>query len=164
VAPHGYSGAEGRISRIGVGFDGSPESRLAVAVGAALAERTGGTLTALAVVPPASPDIGGALLGTFSAAQLEKSVEERMREALEEAAGEVSADVGIERRLLHGDPGSELASAAEGLDLLILGSRCYGPLRSALMGGVSAKLMHSSPAPVLVIPRGAGPDPLLLSD
>ena len=41
-------------------------------------------------------------------------------------------------------------------ELLILGSRGYGPLRSVLLGAVSSKLMRTAPCPVLVLPRGAG--------
>ena len=37
---------------------------------------------------------------------------------------------------------------------MVVGSRGYGPMRHALLGSVSAKLMRTCPAPLLVVPRG----------
>src|SRR5579875_2513600 len=51
VAPHGYAAsAPQRLARIGVGWDGSPESALAVHVARGLAARHESTISALAVV------------------------------------------------------------------------------------------------------------------
>jgi nucleotide-binding universal stress UspA family protein len=57
-----------------------------------------------------------------------------------------------------GDPADELATQASDLDLLVIGSRGYGPLRSVLLGGVSAKVMRSAPCPVFVVPRASTED------
>ena len=46
------------------------------------------------------------------------------------------------------------ANAAQSLDLMLAGSRGYGPLRSVLVGGVSGRLMHTVQCPVIVVPRG----------
>ena len=51
------------------------------------------------------------------------------------------------------DGGEEVRDAL--LDLLVIGSRGYGPLGRTLLGGVSAEMMRTSPGPVLVVPRGA---------
>ncbi|HSS43092.1 MAG TPA: universal stress protein [Solirubrobacterales bacterium] len=40
-----------------------------------------------------------------------------------------------------------------GADLLVAGSRNYGPVRRVLLGSVSTQLMHRAPCPVLVVPR-----------
>ena len=50
---------------------------------------------------------------------------------------------------------SALADAAEGADLLVTGSRGYGPRHSVLVGGVSRYLVDNAPCPVLVVPRVA---------
>jgi nucleotide-binding universal stress UspA family protein len=47
-----------------------------------------------------------------------------------------------------------LTAYSEHLDLLIMGSRGYGPLRSVLVGGVSGRVMRSAHCPVIVVPRG----------
>jgi Universal stress protein family len=40
------------------------------------------------------------------------------------------------------------------LDLLVTGSRGYGPLRAVMVGGVTGRVMHDAACPVVVIPRG----------
>jgi nucleotide-binding universal stress UspA family protein len=55
---------------------------------------------------------------------------------------------------LDGDPASELTrECAEGVDLLVVGSRGYGPLARVLLGSVSRKVVQDAPCPVLVVRR-----------
>jgi nucleotide-binding universal stress UspA family protein len=42
-----------------------------------------------------------------------------------------------------------------GLDLLVIGSRGYGPLRAVLLGAVSGRVIRDAACPVIVVPRGA---------
>lgn len=56
---------------------------------------------------------------------------------------------------LSGGAATCLAEACVDTDLLVVGSRSYGPVRHTLLGSVSAKLMRSCPAPLLVVPRSA---------
>jgi nucleotide-binding universal stress UspA family protein len=56
--------------------------------------------------------------------------------------------------LREGDPARELADATCELDVLITGSRGYGPLRAVLLGGVTGPLLREAHAPVVVVPRG----------
>jgi len=61
-----------------------------------------------------------------------------------------------ECRTLHGPPTSALeAECAGGIDLLVAGSRDYGPVQAVVAGSVSRHLAHHAPCPVLVVPRGA---------
>ena len=65
------------------------------------------------------------------------------------------AEVQADGRLLDGeDPVRALCAAAEGLDLLVLGSRGYGPLGHVLLGGVSTGVLGGAPCAVLVTARG----------
>ena len=48
-----------------------------------------------------------------------------------------------------------LASSSGDLDLLIVGSRGYGPVRRVLLGSTSSHLFREAPCPVVVLPRGA---------
>jgi nucleotide-binding universal stress UspA family protein len=41
------------------------------------------------------------------------------------------------------------------VDLLVCGSRGYGPMRRVLLGGVLRKLIRRAACPVVVVPRGA---------
>ena len=56
--------------------------------------------------------------------------------------------------LLHGPTGKVIADACDGvIDLLVVGSRGYGPIQRALLGSVSEELIARARHPVLVIPR-----------
>jgi nucleotide-binding universal stress UspA family protein len=59
--------------------------------------------------------------------------------------------------LLDGDAATQIAKASEHLDLLVLGSRGYGPLGAVLLGSVSSALVRTARCPVVVIPRSATP-------
>jgi nucleotide-binding universal stress UspA family protein len=75
---------------------------------------------------------------------------------LDAAARAVADDVGTETALTDGTPAGELANARVELDLLVVGSRGYGPARRVLLGGVSHAVVTQAPCPVIVVPRGAG--------
>jgi nucleotide-binding universal stress UspA family protein len=164
VAPAGYASRSRRdLKRLGVAVDGSAESDAALAVAGSLAQRLGARLDVITVEPPTAPDIGGAILSILSREELEQSRHDRMKAILDRAASEAPAGLAVQPRLLHGEPATELARLAKELDLLIVGSRRYGPVRRALLGSVSTKLMRSLTAPVLVIPRDGDDDPPLAS-
>lgn len=57
------------------------------------------------------------------------------------------------RAVTEGDPAQELATMAEHLDLLVLGSRAYGPTGRLLSGGTSTQLARRAACPLLVVPR-----------
>ena len=48
-----------------------------------------------------------------------------------------------------------LVERSRDLDLLIVGSRGHGPVRRAVLGGVSGEVMRTAACPVLVVPRSA---------
>jgi hypothetical protein len=52
------------------------------------------------------------------------------------------------------DPADVLIRVSENLDLLICGSRGYGPLPAVLLGGVSRRLTAEARCSVIVLPRG----------
>ncbi len=61
--------------------------------------------------------------------------------------------------MLEGDVVGELAALDErDVDLLVCGSRGYGPARRVLLGGVSTALVRRAAAPVMVVPRSAAAD------
>ena len=59
-------------------------------------------------------------------------------------------------RLLEGSPAEALIETAdrEGAELLVVGSRGRGSLRSAVLGSVSRELAARAPCPVVVVPSG----------
>ncbi len=84
--------------------------------------------------------------------------------AREVAAG-LAADLGatVQTITVTGEGGAEPADPADAaaelvertreLDLLVVGSRGYGPVRHALLGSVTSELMQAAGCPVLVVPR-----------
>jgi nucleotide-binding universal stress UspA family protein len=59
-------------------------------------------------------------------------------------------------RLVEGPPEQAIVDTAdrEGAELLVIGSRGRGALRSAVLGSVSRELVSRAPCPVVVVPSG----------
>ena len=157
VAPRGASmGDPPDLREIGVGFDDTPESWNAVQHAAAIGIAAGARLRLIhalqpVVAPPMAPE---------ESARLTSELRDLRERALERAAASVSKDLHAETTMLVGDPPRVLErEAGEGLDLLVLGSRGYGPVRRVLLGGVSERMVRRSPCPVLVVPRSVEFDP-----
>ena len=143
VAPLEYSQDAGAIARIGVGYDGSPESEAALAFARELAAHHGAALCALMVVGP-TPYVG-IVRGVSRAEATEK--------LLAEAKDELAALHGVQGEVASGIAGEELAAFGARVDLLIVGSRGYGPIRRLMLGGTEAHLASNARCPLLVLPR-----------
>ena len=61
----------------------------------------------------------------------------------------------VEAEVSYGWAGEELARLGRDVDLLIVGSRSYGPLGRLLHGSTSAYLARHCHCPLLVLPRSA---------
>jgi nucleotide-binding universal stress UspA family protein len=164
VAPNGYEQRPDQPAAvIACGYDGSPSSRYALKAAGRLAAATGAQLRVIRVFEPLRYDLppGNAAFGGM--ASYNDSLHERASEDLEAAVARIETD-GAESQLEVGNPAHILADASEGLDLLLIGSRGYGPLRAVMVGGVSGQLVREAACPVIVFPRGArhaGEDSLL---
>jgi len=158
VAPHGYAARpDQQLSRVGVALDGSPEASAALVQAEALVDGLGAEIDLIAVAPRSNPDLGGAVLGVLATEHpSHDEAEERLRKVIDQAAQSVGPERRRREHLLHGDPAATLARHCQRLDLLVVGSRHYGPLRRVLLGSVSRELSRTAPAPLLVVPRGAG--------
>ncbi|MDX6684465.1 MAG: hypothetical protein QOF86_593 [Baekduia sp.] len=153
VVPLGYRSAVHELLRIGVADDGSPEARSALRAATELTLATGGELQVIRVQPEivtiaASPDA----VGAYGA--MREAVNRDARHALDEIVDAVEPGAHARAVFLEGNPATRLAEASRELDLLLTGSRSYGPLRSVLVGGVTGPLLRDAHCPVLVIPRG----------
>ena len=147
VAPKGFAtSAPETVGVVGVGFNASPEGRVALRAAATLAGQAGARLRAITV----EEDFAHARHALKPSHHEASGLAEELDRALEET-GVPDA----ERVLLRGGAVQCLCEAGSETDLLVIGSRGYGPLHHALVGSVSAHLMRSCPVPVLVMPRGA---------
>ncbi|MDB5895415.1 MAG: universal stress protein UspA [Rhodoferax sp.] len=65
----------------------------------------------------------------------------------------VSAGLDYETEVAIGDPAHTIVDIVErfGCDLIILGARDQGSLRSALLGSVAQEVLHASQVPVMVV-------------
>ena len=64
----------------------------------------------------------------------------------------------VDARVELGLPGEDLASFSKELDLLVTGSRGYGPLGRTIHGSTSNYLQRHARSPLLVLPRPTEPD------
>ena len=159
IAPRGYAEAtERRLTRIGVAFDGSPESWTALETGIALTARLHGSILLVTAATP--PQYGYGSLALLSEGALETAEQRSKRRTLRMAAERIPAGMDFDTRLLNGDPAHVIAEITAELDLLLIGSRGYGPLRRTVLGSVAAGVIGRAECPVLVLPRAAGSDPL----
>jgi len=138
------------IRTIAVAYDGGSESVTALTAAQLLAREHGAMLRVLAVceAPSATVDL--------PVMQIESPAHDRMEADVARIVAEMPEAFHASGEVLTGRPGHALVSAcADGVDLLVAGSRSYGPLRGALVGSVSRYVVDHAPCPVLVVPRGA---------
>jgi nucleotide-binding universal stress UspA family protein len=159
VAPRQYAQQGGGLDLIGVAVDGSPESWRALYGAAHLAELAGATLRIIRVMGKPHYVLGG-LLSPLGPDEYREYKEREWGRVYENALERISDEITTEPVLLHGEPAEALTDGATDLDLLVLGSRGYGPVKGTLLGAVSTRVMAAAPCPVLVVPRGAGSTPL----
>jgi two-component system response regulator NreC len=134
VAPKDFRDRGGELALIGVGYDGRPEAENALDAAIELAKGSGATLRLIAVAT-ASPLV------------------EPLQEVLDEGVSRASLEVDASGKLAGG-PAIRLLDEHD-LDLLVVGSRGYGPVRRVLLGSVSGEVVRDPALPVMVVPRGA---------
>jgi nucleotide-binding universal stress UspA family protein len=154
IVSHGLRApAAGAPARIGVAYDGSPESDAALHAAAAIARALDGDLRVIGVLDAISYS-APALMGGPGYHQVRETIEDQARQALERTVAGLPADVRAEPVFAAGDVVREIAARTKGLDLLVAGSRGYGPTRSVLLGGVTGRLIRTAECPLIVVPRG----------
>lgn len=154
VAPDGFARARaGAPERIAVGYDGSPESMLALDQAAALARLSGATLRVLTAVNDVTAIAPSLDPNSFE--ELTTAVRDNARERLV-AVGGRHPGITIETAVLEGEAAPELARESAEDDVLFVGSHASGAFRRVLLGSVASKLLRASRCPLVVVPRGTG--------
>lgn len=137
------------MNGIVVGVDGSPGAAAALRFAVEEARLRGAQLHAVCAWElPAMVYSGGGVDG------LPEALEQGAREILEKAL----ADVPAERHVLAGHAARALLDAAEGADLLVVGSRGLGGFARLLLGSIGQEVVHHAPCPVVVVPAPADQD------
>lgn len=145
VAPVGYALEDAKFGVIGVAYNTSSESDNAIAVARAIGAEKGAELSALrAIVIPGYVLAPGPLLTEWT---LEKY--------MEDARDQIAGLGGVEAHIVYGDPVEELTEYTKSVDLLVVGSRDYGPVGRLVHGSISHRLARTAHCPVLVLTRAS---------
>lgn len=151
IAPKGHADTGSSLRRIGVGIDGEEESMEAMRVADDIAGAVDGSLRLVAV---AGTDVVPARMDATSPGY-ESALEQRLGNVLSAAAETCDPALEVAEVMIAGDPSEVLIRQTAELDLMVLGSRGYGPLRRVLLGGVASKVVRDARCPVLITPRSA---------
>jgi nucleotide-binding universal stress UspA family protein len=145
VAPAGYAHQPRLLREIGVAYNRSPESGRALAVARELAAERGARLSAFEAVA-----IPAYVFGSAAGA-----VAESIPSYVDQARSRIAALGGVEPHAAYGIVAEELAVYSASLDLLVVGSRGYGPIGRLVHGSTSQKLARTARCPLLVLTRKA---------
>ena len=145
IAPRDY--ASRPIVTIGVGLDGSPESARAVDLGGDLARQLGARVELVSVVsraPTTTPSV-------FDWQSWTAQERARATELIEQTSARLDFAAG--GQVLEGTPSLGLTERSETLDLLVVGSRRWGPVERVVLGSTADYLARHAACPLIVVPR-----------
>lgn len=150
IAPNGSALRPRPIAKIGVGYDGSAESVNALKSARELAAANRSTIYVLQVV----------LLPLLAYTNyVGREVKATIDDLLETTRRDLSELPHVETRAEYGVAGEQLAAFGEEVDILVVGSRGYGPLHRLVAGSTCDYLERHARCPLLVMPRTTLTDP-----
>ena len=139
VAPIGYAARPPVIENVGAAYDGSTESRRALAVAQLLGRELGAHVSAFEAIPvpvdahdPANPQ-----------PEIDRDIEQARRRMA--ALGDV------EPQAAAGDPEEEIKRYATSVDLLVVGPHRYRPVDHLTSGSLAQRLGDRTPCALLVL-------------
>ena len=139
------------MQRILVAVDASETAHRAVTLAVKIAGKFGAEVELLHVMPP--PPVFSEPAVILNVAELERAHYESAQRLLSGLAqAEAREGVVLKTRILAGPAAEVIAEAAEqgNFDLVAVGSRGRNMVASALLGGVSHRLVHICKKPVLI--------------
>jgi nucleotide-binding universal stress UspA family protein len=133
-----------------VAYDGSEHSRRAASIAGDLARAHGedAELWVVSVVDPVTGELGEPFLSDLIARSAAAG-----QILINEAVSCIGEGVQIHREVLFGEPASCIVEVAKNrsCDLIVIGSRGLGMLKSLLLGSRAQKVIHDADCPVLVV-------------
>ncbi len=144
VAPTAYAASEPAIHKVGVAYDESPEAEDALAVARDIAAAHDAQVAVMEVARV--PAYGYSMLGAPYAV-----VKQEIRKEAQERLARLE---GVEKHVVIGDTADELAEFSATVDLLVVGSRGYGPLGRVVHSSATMELARKARCPLLILPRG----------
>jgi nucleotide-binding universal stress UspA family protein len=155
IAPSGYADADhaAPFGLVTAAVDGGDETERVARVASRIARRAGAALRLVTVADVPYTE-GPAYAGNLGYASLQDTIGEVAAKTLDRAARAArEAGTAVDVRVVDGRVADAIAQASDDADLLVIGSRGYGPLRRVVLGSQTAKILHAATCPVLVIPR-----------
>ncbi|MGZ4220654.1 MAG: universal stress protein [Solirubrobacteraceae bacterium] len=156
VAPRGlHDRGDFAFKRIGVGYDGGPESRAALAWAGAVALGSGAELCVRGVVDSRMPTVGwgqvwiGHMMRDWMGVVNEEK--NSLRSQAEAVAGQAGLCVDVD--VVSGRPADAMLALSGEVDLMVIGSRRWGPGKRLLLGSTGEALMHDAACAVVAVPR-----------
>jgi nucleotide-binding universal stress UspA family protein len=136
-----------------VAIDGSAHAAAALTEAIDLVEGSRGRLTLMTSVPDPSSWLIGAYSGGIDFERLSQETEREYSDLLEQAVATVPQDVPVTKILAHGRAGERLLEEIQSgrHDLVVMGSRGRGDVRSLLLGSVSHQVLNASRVAVLIV-------------
>lgn len=144
VAPAGYASGPGKTGKIAVAYDGSEESKVAMAHASLLAADLGAEVVTRSIVEPHVYG-GGGWMSAVSALEDAESAVVAARKRLGDANG-------AELEVIVGPVREELAALSERVDVLVCGSRHQPGVKRVVLGSTSDYLARHSACPLLITP------------
>src|SRR6185437_2472834 len=139
----------------GVGYDGGPEARAALAWAAAIAEGSGAQLSVRGVIDDRVPALGWPSLWIEPFRECWDEVmdeeAETMHTGIEAATAGLWAPLTV--TVERDTPAASLIDLSLTCDLLVIGSRRWGPVARLLLGGTGEALVHGAYCSLLIVPR-----------
>lgn len=146
IASFGYAAHPAPIAKVGVAYNASPESKMALAMARTLAAPTRAAVHALEVVSIPNYTYTGLI---------PPAIGESFDVMLQEANGRMKELPDVEGYAVYGLAGEELAAFGDQVDILVVGSRGYGPVKRLVLGSTSGYLERHARCSLLVLPRAA---------
>jgi len=146
VAPLDYAASRASIQEVGVAYSGSQESAGAIAIARALAALTGASISAFEALSLPIHDHVPNGWATFTSAVTELEAQ---------AVARIADRFGLPGFAACGEAIDELAVFSGSVDLLIAGSRNYGPPGRLVQGSTTQRLLHFARSPLLILTRPA---------
>ncbi|MFE0512716.1 universal stress protein [Streptomyces sp. NPDC058964] len=134
--------------RVVVGVDGSTASYAALRWAVRYAGLVGGTVDAVAAW-----ELPGLYSWSAPAVDVDVDVEDARQRMQQELTDVLGADAAgsIRTHVAHGNAADVLLRAAEGAEVLVVGSRGRGGFTRALLGSVSQHVSHHADCPVVIV-------------
>ena len=133
-----------------VGDNGSPDAERAVAVALSLGEKLNAKVILLGVLPPPSAESLAEGYGLTNSVEARKNLQAHLERRAE--AGRQSG-INVVAEIVEGIPETAIENRADngGADLVVVGHRDIGRVRTWLEGSTSESLARRCPVSVLVV-------------